>query len=119
MLRADIDALPLVETDHGQPYRSLNDGAHHACGHDGHIAILLTVAEVLASRREKLQGSVQFVFQPAEERVDGAAGMVRDGVLEPRPDACFGLHLWNEVEVGRIDVRPVRSTPRPTPSISS
>ncbi|MBV9325062.1 MAG: amidohydrolase [Chloroflexi bacterium] len=106
MLRADIDALPLTESDHGQPYRSSREGVHHACGHDGHTAILLTVAEVLAARRDDLRGSVQFVFQPAEERVDGAAGMLRDGVLEPTPDACFGLHLWNEVEVGRIDVRP-------------
>jgi amidohydrolase len=106
MLRADIDALPLTEADRGQAYRSLNEGAHHACGHDGHIAILVTVAELLAARREALEGSVQFVFQPAEERVGGAVGMIRDGVLEPPPDACFGLHLWNEIEVGRIDVRP-------------
>ncbi|MBV9581625.1 MAG: amidohydrolase [Chloroflexi bacterium] len=106
MLRADIDALPLTESDHGQPYRSQCEGVHHACGHDGHMAILLTVAEVLAAERESLRGSVQFVFQPAEERVDGAAGMLRDGVFEEKPDACFGLHLWNEIEVGRIDVRP-------------
>jgi amidohydrolase len=106
MLRADIDALPLGESDHGQPYRSLNEGVHHACGHDGHTAILLTVAELLAARRSEFSGRVQFVFQPAEERVDGAAGMLRDGVFDPPPDACFGLHLWNEIEVGRIDVRP-------------
>ncbi len=74
LLRADIDALPLTELDHGQAYRSRNAGVHHACGHDGHAAILLTVAEVLAARRGDLPGSVRFVFQPAEERVDGAAG---------------------------------------------
>jgi amidohydrolase len=106
LLRADIDALPLTEADHGQDYRSLNHGVHHACGHDGHTAILLSVAEVLAARKTELAGSVAFAFQPAEERVDGAAGMLRDGVLEPKPDACFGLHLWNEVPVGSIDVRP-------------
>jgi amidohydrolase len=106
MLRADMDALPLTEVDRGQPYRSTNDGAHHACGHDGHTAILLTVAELLAARRDKLPGRVSFIFQPAEERVDGALGMLHDGALEPRPDACFGLHLWNDVEVGRIDARP-------------
>jgi amidohydrolase len=106
MLRADIDALPLTETDRGQPYRSLNEGVHHACGHDGHAAILMTVAGALAAHRKDLPGSVLFVFQPAEERVGGAIGMLRDGALEPRPDACFGLHLWTEVEVGRIDVRP-------------
>jgi amidohydrolase len=106
LLRADIDALPLIEADHGQPYRSLNHGAHHACGHDGHTAILLTVAEVLAAQRSDLRGTIVFAFQPAEERVDGAAGMLRDGALDPRPDACFGLHLWNELPVGTLDVRP-------------
>jgi amidohydrolase len=106
MLRADIDALPLTETDRGQPYRSTREGVHHACGHDGHTAILLTVAELLAAQRAQLTGSVTFAFQPAEERVDGAAGMLRDGALDPRPDACFGLHLWNELPVGQIDVRP-------------
>ena len=105
LLRADMDGLPLTETDRGQPYRSTTPAAHHACGHDGHTAILLTVAELLTARRRELPGTVTFVFQPAEERVDGAAGMIKDGVLEPRPDACFGLHLWNEVEVGQIDAR--------------
>ncbi|HEY2595860.1 MAG TPA: amidohydrolase, partial [Chloroflexota bacterium] len=106
LLRADIDALPLTELDRGQAYRSRNEGVHHACGHDGHAAILLTAAEVLAARRDDLPGSVLFVFQPAEERVGGAVGMLRDGALNPKPDACFGLHLWNEVDLGRIDVRP-------------
>jgi amidohydrolase len=105
MLRADIDALPLTEEDRGQPYRSVQAGTHHACGHDGHIAILLSVAELLALRRRDLAGSVSFVFQPAEERVGGAAGMLADGVLDAHPEACFGLHLWNEREVGTIDVR--------------
>jgi amidohydrolase len=105
LLRADIDALPLEEADRGQPYRSLNVGTHHACGHDGHTAILLTVAELLASRRRDLAGSVTFAFQPAEERVGGAQGMLNDGALDPRPDACFGLHLWNDVDAGHVDVR--------------
>ena len=105
MLRADIDALPLTEADRGQSYRSVQQGCHHACGHDGHIAILLTVADVLSVRKRELAGNVLFVFQPAEERVGGAAGMLDDGALEPKPDACFGLHLWNEIEVGRVDVR--------------
>jgi amidohydrolase len=106
LLRADMDALPLTEADRGQPYRSRNSSAHHACGHDGHTAILLTVAEILASQRAELPGRVSFVFQPAEERVGGAAGMIDDGALEPRPDACFGLHLWNELLVGTVDARP-------------
>jgi amidohydrolase len=106
LLRADIDALPLTESDRGQAYRSTVEGVHHACGHDGHTAILLTVAEILAARKAELPGKVTFVFQPAEERADGAAGMLREGALEPPPDASFGLHLWNEVPVGFIDVRP-------------
>jgi amidohydrolase len=105
MLRADIDALPLTEADRGQSYRSVEQGCHHACGHDGHTAILLTVADVLAARKRELAGNVLCVFQPAEERVGGAAGMLADGALDPRPDACFGLHLWNEIEVGQVDVR--------------
>src|SRR5438309_2236670 len=106
LLRADIDALPLTEADRGQPYRSVQQGAHHACGHDGHTAVLLTVAELLTARKADLAGTVLFVFQPAEERVGGAEGMLQDRALDPRPDACFGLHLWNEIEVGRVDVRP-------------
>ena len=106
LLRADMDALPLVEADRGQPYRSRREGVHHACGHDGHVAILLTVADLLAERRADLPGAVSFVFQPAEERVGGAAGMIAEGALEPPPDACFGLHLWNDVPVGTVDIRP-------------
>jgi amidohydrolase len=105
LLRADIDGLPLTESDRGQPYRSTNQGVHHACGHDGHTAILLTVAELMAARRGSLRGSLSFVFQPAEERVGGAVGMIQDGALDPRPDACFGLHLWNDLSVGKVDVR--------------
>ena len=105
MLRADMDALPLTEADRGQAYQSVNQGTHHACGHDGHTAILLTTAELLVARRREVPGTVTFVFQPAEERVGGAEGMIADGALEPRPDACFGLHLWNDLEVGRVDAR--------------
>src|ERR1051326_5192058 len=65
----------------------------------------MTVAETLAARRAELPGTVIFIFQPAEERVGGAQGMVEDGALDPQPDACFGLHLWNELEVGQVDAR--------------
>ncbi len=107
LLRADMDALPLVEADRGQPYRSQNEGAHHACGHDGHMAILLTTARILAGRRAELPGTVVLVFQPAEERVGGAEGMIADGALaSPRPDASFALHLWNDEPAGTIGVRP-------------
>jgi amidohydrolase len=106
MLRADMDALPVRESDRGQPYRSTRDGVHHACAHDGHVAILLTTARILASSRDRLAGSVLLVFQPAEEAGDGAVAMLRDGLLARwKPDACFGLHLWNELPVGTIDVR--------------
>ncbi|GAC1316579.1 MAG: amidohydrolase [Chloroflexota bacterium] len=105
LLRADMDGLPLTEQDRGQPYRSTYEGAHHACGHDGHVAILLMVAEVLVGRRDTLAGQVSFAFQPAEERVDGARGMIAEGALDPRPDACFGLHLWNDLRAGHIDAR--------------
>src|SRR5579859_352551 len=106
LLRADMDALPLTELDRGQAYRSTREGAHHACGHDGHVAILLTVAEVLAQYRAELPGQVTFIFQPAEERVGGAAGMLADDALAVPPDACFGLHLWSELPARTVDVRP-------------
>jgi amidohydrolase len=105
LLRADMDALPLDEADRGQPYRSRRPGVHHACGHDGHVAILLAVASILRRERARVRGTVAFVFQPAEERVGGAEGMIRDGALDPKPDACFGLHLWNELPVGTVDAR--------------
>lgn len=105
LLRADMDGLPLIEHDRGQPYRSTIEGAHHACGHDGHVAILLMVAEILAGVRDRLAGQITFVFQPAEERVNGARGMIDEGALTPAPDGCFGLHLWNDLEVGRVDAR--------------
>ncbi|MBI2756685.1 MAG: amidohydrolase [Chloroflexi bacterium] len=107
LLRADMDALPLDEADHGQPYRSRVNGAHHACGHDGHVAILLVVASILAGQRAALPGTVVFLFQPAEETVGGAEGMIQDSALDdPRPDACFALHLWNDLSLGTVDARP-------------
>jgi amidohydrolase len=106
MLRADMDALPIQELDRGQPYRSIVDGVHHACAHDGHVAILLTVARILAASRDRLAGSVLLVFQPSEEEGGGALAMLADGLVERwRPEACFGIHLWNELPVGTVDVR--------------
>lgn len=105
LLRADIDGLPIEEAS-GVPYASQNRGVMHACGHDGHTAILLTVANVLAQRRRQFSGTVKFAFQPAEELPPGGAkGMIEGGVLEdPRVDAAFGLHLWNGLPVGKIGV---------------
>jgi amidohydrolase len=77
----------------------------HACGHDGHTAIGLTVARMLVERRETLRGTVKFVFQPAEEIGQGALAMIADGALaDPVPEVCFGLHLWNELPIGQVGV---------------
>ena len=105
LLRADMDGLPIEEAS-GAPYASENHGVMHACGHDGHTAILLTVAKVLAQRRQQFSGTVKFAFQPAEELPPGGAkGMIEAGVLEnPGVDAAFGLHLWNSLPVGKIGV---------------
>ncbi len=102
MLRADMDALPIQEiTD--LPHRSENNGVMHACGHDGHMAILLGTAHVLTKIREHFSGRVKFVFQPAEERPGGALCMIEEGVLDnPRVDAAFGLHLIPALNVGTI-----------------
>ncbi|WIG58653.1 MAG: N-acyl-L-amino acid amidohydrolase [Ktedonobacterales bacterium] len=102
LLRADMDALPLTEAT-GAPYASENPGVHHACGHDGHTAILLSVAELLMRHRDELSGTVKLVFQPAEEGPGGAKPMIEAGVMDsPRVDACFGLHLSNNHPVGTM-----------------
>jgi amidohydrolase len=103
-LRADMDALPVAEiADHG--YRSENPGVMHACGHDGHMAILLGAARVLAARRETLQGDVVFLFQPSEENPPGGARlMIEEGALEG-VDSIFGLHLWQPLPSGVVGVR--------------
>jgi amidohydrolase len=105
LLRADIDGLPIEEAS-GAPYASQNHGVMHACGHDGHTAILLSVAELLAQHRQQFSGTVKFAFQPAEELPPGGAkGMIEEGVLEhPKVDAVFGLHLWNGLPIGKIGV---------------
>jgi amidohydrolase len=106
LVRADIDALPLDEQN-DVSYRSRNPGVMHACGHDAHMAMLLTVIRVLAEHREELAGNLKFVFQPAEEGPGGADLMIEEGVLEnPRVDAAIGFHIWNELPVGVIGVRP-------------
>ncbi len=100
LVRADMDALPITE-ETGAEYASQNPGVMHACGHDGHTAIALTVAKILTAHRDELPGTVKFVFQPAEEGLGGAQSIVADGVLtNPRPDVSLGLHLWNEQPLG-------------------
>lgn len=105
LLRADMDALPIVEENDVQ-YVSQNQGVMHACGHDGHVSILLGVARLLMAQRDRFAGTVKVLFQPCEETIPGgAAWMIRDGVLEdPHVDAIFGLHLAQFLPVGTIAV---------------
>lgn len=93
-LRADMDALP-IEEQTGLDYRSRNPGVMHACGHDGHVAMLVGAALVLGKLRDRLEGPVKFIFQPAEEGGAGGRRMIEEGVLEdPSVSAIFGTHNW-------------------------
>ena len=109
LLRFDMDALPIHE-ETGAEYASQNAGVMHACGHDGHTAIGLTVAKILNQHKNELAGTVKFCFQPSEEgnngeEVGGAEMMMRDGVLDgPRVDMTLSLHLWNEKPLGWVNV---------------
>ncbi len=108
-LRADMDALPITELAN-VPFASKNKGVMHACGHDTHTAMLMGVAEVLSKLKDRLPGTIKFIFQPAEEgpprgEDGGAHLMVKQGVLEsPKPDAIFGLHVGGR-PAGTIYVR--------------
>jgi amidohydrolase len=104
LVRADMDALP-VQEENEVSYKSQTPNRMHACGHDGHTAIALGVAKILAERRDQLNGAVKFIFQPAEEIAAGAKAMIDDGALEGLiPDVSLGLHLWNDMPVGRVAV---------------
>ncbi len=104
LVRVDMDALP-VQEETGAPYASQVPGVMHACGHDGHTAMGLTVARLLTEARATLAGRVKFVFQPAEEGLGGAERMVAEGVLQdPRPDVVLGMHLWNERPLGWLGI---------------
>ena len=118
-LRADMDALPVVErtpvpfaSKVRARYNNQEVGVMHACGHDSHTAILMGVAEVLSAMKNDLAGTVKFIFQPAEEGAPvgeegGAELMVKEGVMEnPKVDVVFGLHIRSDIEVGKIKYRP-------------
>jgi len=104
-LRADMDALPLLETN-GFAHRSRFAGKMHACGHDGHMVMLLGAARYLAEHRG-FDGTIHFIFQPAEEAAGGAKVMMEDGLFERFPvDAVFGMHNWPGLPAGSFAMRP-------------
>ena len=106
-LRADMDALPIVEQNE-VPYKSQSEGVMHACGHDAHTASLLGAAWILQQLRAEFKGVVKLIFQPGEEKAPGGASlMIRDGVLEnPRPSRVLGQHVMTQLPVGKVGFRP-------------
>lgn len=103
-LRADMDALPIHE-ETGLPYASRNPGVFHGCGHDGHVSMLLGAAQHLANTR-RFDGTVHFIFQPAEEGEAGARAMIEDGLFERFPcDRIFAFHNWPDLPAGTISTR--------------
>jgi amidohydrolase len=105
-LRADMDALPIVETNKTD-YKSVNEGVMHACGHDVHTSSLLGVARILNELKENFEGTVKFIFQPGEEKLPGGASlMIKEGVLEnPKPVSVFGQHVMPQFAAGKIGFR--------------
>lgn len=103
VVRADIDALPIVE-EPDSDYKSETAGIMHACGHDGHVAIALAVSSIMAQHRDQIAGTVKFVFQPAEERVSGAKPMIDAGIMQG-VDAAIGLHLGNDGKTGKVSMK--------------
>ncbi len=106
-LRADLDALPIHEQT-GLPYSSKNEGVMHACGHDVHTAILLGTAKIIQANRSTLKRPVKLIFQPGEEKLPGGASiLIAEGILtNPVVDEIMGLHVFPELEVGKIGFKP-------------
>ncbi len=105
-LRADMDALPILETNQVE-YKSKNEGVMHACGHDVHTSSLLGVAKILAELKKEFEGTIKFIFQPGEEKLPGGASlMIKEGVLEnPKPNAVLGQHVMPHIEAGKVGFR--------------
>ncbi len=117
-LRADMDALPVVErvnipfaSKQKSTYNGQEVGVMHACGHDTHVAMLMSAAEILAGMKNEIKGTIKFIFQPAEEgppegEEGGAELMVKEGVMDnPKVDAIFGIHIESDIEVGKIEYK--------------
>lgn len=106
LMRFDMDALPVQEEKISE-YSSQTPGVMHACGHDGHVAVGLTVAKILSDNIDSLNGKIITVFQPAEEGLGGAESMLAEHILENlKPDAALAFHLWNEKPIGWLGVNP-------------
>jgi amidohydrolase len=118
-LRADMDALPIIETvnipfasKERSTFGGQDVGVMHACGHDSHVAMLMSVAEILSGMKNEIKGTIKFIFQPAEEGLPegeegGAPLMIKEGVMDnPKVDVIFGLHIESNIEVGRIEYKP-------------
>lgn len=105
-LRADMDALPITETNN-VPYKSQNEGVMHACGHDAHTSSLLGVAKILNELKNEFDGTIKFIFQPGEEKLPGGASMmIKEGVLQnPSPDGIIGQHVMPLIDAGKVGFR--------------
>lgn len=102
-LRGDMDALETTETN-DIPYKSKHEGKMHACGHDGHTAMLLGAAKILKDIQDELNGTVYLIFQPAEEVAGGAKKMIEESDFMDNVDSVFGIHLWSDIEIGKVSV---------------